>query len=123
MNRILLVAICLLIALPVRSHHSTNANFTQEIITVEGTIEQVRYVNPHASVLIKNTDADGRETYWLLETVGRTTLDRQGMNMEQMEIGARVSASGRKGRREFTMYLHRMTFEDGSEFSPLPDPD
>ena len=122
MKNILLVGLLWVLPLTANSHHSTNANFTQEIITVDGVIEQVRYMNPHASVLIKNTNADGKETYWLLETVGRTTLDRQGMNMDQMVIGSRVTASGRKGRREFTMYLHRMSFEDGSEFAPLPDP-
>ncbi|MEQ8953839.1 MAG: DUF6152 family protein [Gammaproteobacteria bacterium] len=115
---------CILISLfwfQAGAHHSTNANFTQEIIAVEGVIEQVRYVNPHASVLIKNTAPDGSETYWLLETVGRTTLDRAGVNLQALEIGKQVTASGRKGRREFTMYLQKLTFEDGSEFSPEAD--
>ena len=105
------------------AHHSTNANFTQEIISVDGVIEQVRFQNPHASVLIKNTDAAGDETYWLLETVGRTTLERQGVSLEQLEIGDRITATGRKGRRDFTMYLQKITFEDGREFLPEPESD
>lgn len=103
------------------AHHSTDANFTQEIISVEGVIERVRFQNPHASVLLKNTDEEGNETYWLIESGSRTTLQRQGVSMERLEVGSKVKASGRKGRREYTMYLQEITFEDGSVFVPQPD--
>ena len=113
----------LVLCLPMLSsaHHSTNVNFTQEIISVDGVIEQVRNMNPHVSVLIKHIDTSGAETYWLLETVGRTTLDRQGISMAALEIGVKVTATGRKGRRENTMYLQKLLFADGQEFTPEPD--
>lgn len=101
-------------------HHSTNANFTQEIISVSGEIEQVRFQNPHASVLIKNTDNSGAETFWLLESGARSTLERRGVSFDILEIGTPVTATGRKGRRQFTMYLQELTFEDGSSFVPEP---
>ncbi len=118
---ILLVA---LFGIPILSnaHHSTATNFTQEIITVGGVIEKVRYQNPHASVLIKNTDADGKETYWLIETGARTTLERKGVTLERLAVGSKIQATGRKGRREYTMYLQEITFEDGTIFTPDPDP-
>ena len=118
------ILFCLaLIGLPLVTvaHHSTNANFTQEIISVEGVIERVRFVNPHASVLIKNTDGQGEETYWLIESGSRTTLERQGISLEHLEIGSKITATGRKGRREYTMYLQKITYEDGTEFIPQPD--
>ena len=103
------------------AHHSTNANFTQEIISVEGVIERVRFVNPHASVLIKNTDSEGNQTFWLIESGARTTLERQGVTLEHLEIGSKITATGRKGRRENTMYLQKIIYEDGSEFIPQPE--
>ena len=116
-----LVAV-LLVPLGGHAHHSTTTNFTQEIITVSGVIEQVRYQNPHASVLIKQTDEAGKETYWLIETGARTTLERLGVTLERLSIGSKISATGRKGRRQYTMYLQEITFEDGSIFTPTPDP-
>jgi len=104
------------------AHHSTATNFTQEIITVEGVIEKVRYQNPHASVLIKNTDAAGKETYWLIETGARTTLERRGITLDRLTVGSKIQATGRKGRRQYTMYLQEITFEDGTIFTPGPDP-
>ena len=121
MKKILLIAALLSAPVLVRAHHSTAANFTQEIISVEGTIERVRFQNPHSSVLIKNTDDQGEETFWLIESVGRTTLERQGVSFDLLEVGSMVKASGRKGRREFTMYLRDIEFEDGAVFVPEPD--
>ncbi len=103
------------------AHHSTNANFTQEIISVEGVIERVRFQNPHASVLLKSIADDGSETYWLIESGARTTLERQGVSLDILKIGTKIKATGRKGRREFTMYLQEIVFEDGSVFIPQPD--
>ncbi len=102
------------------AHHSTNANFTQEIISIEGVIEQVRFQNPHASVLIKNVDVAGSETFWLIETSSLTTLQRRGITFERLEVGKKVIATGRKGRRDYTMYLQSIDFEDGTIFTPEP---
>lgn len=121
MKRILMIAMLLSTPFLVSAHHSTNANFTQEIISVEGVIERVRFQNPHASVLINTTDAQGKETFWLIESASRTTLQRQGVSLDILEIGSKVKATGRKGRREFTMYLREIEFEDGTVFVPQPD--
>ena len=120
MKKILLIAVLLSAPFLVSAHHSTAANFTQEIISVEGTIERVRFQNPHSSVLIRNTDNQGEETFWLIESVGRTTLERQDVSFDLLEVGSMVKATGRKGRREFTMYLRDIEFEDGAVFVPEP---
>ena len=114
-----------IICLPILAdaHHSTAANFTQEIISIKGVIESVRSVNPHSSILIKNTDDEGEITIWLIETTSRTTLNRQGVSLDVMEVGSEITATGRKGRREYTMYLQKISFEDGSEFFPRQDRD
>jgi hypothetical protein len=106
-----------LLMLTANAHHATVTNFTQEIITVDGLIEQVRYQNPHSSILIKHTSEEGEETYWLIETSARTTLARKGVNLDGLMTGARIQATGRKGRRQYTMLLHEIVFEDGSKFT------
>lgn len=100
------------------AHHATVANFTREVISAEGVIEKVRFQNPHASVLIRNTADDGAETYWLIETGARTTLERKGVTLDRLKVGSRITATGLKGRRQYTMYLQEIVFEDGSTFTP-----
>lgn len=121
----LILSLVFVLCLPIisKAHHSTAANFTQEVISVSGTIERVRSVNPHSSILIKNTDDRGEEKFWLIETTSRTTLNRQGVTLDVLEVGSQVTATGRKGRREFTLYLQKIRFEDGSEFFPRQDRD
>ncbi len=114
--RLIIVAL-VVAALPAIAHHATVTNFTQELITVEGVIEQVRYQNPHSSILIKNTSAGGEETYWLIETGAKTTLERKGVSLDRLSIGMKIQATGRKGRRQYTMFLHEIVFEDGSKFN------
>jgi 2-keto-4-pentenoate hydratase len=100
------------------AHHSTVANFTREVISVDGVIEQVRYQNPHASVLIRHTDAAGQEIYWLIETAARTTLERKGITLDTLAAGSTITATGLRGRRDHTMYLQEIRFQDGTVFKP-----
>ena len=92
-------------------------NFTREIISVEGVIEQIRYQNPHSSILIKSTSDDGDEKYWLIETGAKTTLQRKGVNLDRLVVGESILATGLKGRRAYTMFLHEVVFEDGTVFT------
>ena len=119
--RFLVFALTLLCGGVAHSHHATVTNFTQEVIAIEGIIEQVRYQNPHASILIRNHGDDGDEVYWLIETLARTTLERRGVTLERFEIGSTIKATGLKGRRQYTMYLQDIEFEDGSRFTPDGD--
>jgi 2-oxo-hept-3-ene-1,7-dioate hydratase len=99
------------------AHHATSANFTQEIISVDGIVEQVRFQNPHTSLLISQTSDDGKKSYWLLETVGRTTLERRGVPRDRLVVGEKIHATGQNGRRQNTMYLHEVEYEDGRKIN------
>jgi 2-keto-4-pentenoate hydratase len=114
-----LIGICLatFVSCVASAHHATSANFTQEIISVEGVVEQVRYQNPHTSLLISQTSDDGKKTYWLLETVGSTTLARRGVPRERLVVGEKIHATGQNGRRQNTMYLHEVEYESGSKIN------
>jgi len=43
------------------------------------------------------------------------------VSFERLEVGERITATGRKGRRDYTMYLQSISFEDGTTFTPEPD--
>ena len=52
--RIAVPLVSALFALPVtlHAHHSTSLNFSDEIISIEGQIKSVRWVNPHCSFVV-----------------------------------------------------------------------
>lgn len=107
----------LLAALPVQAHHSTATNFTQEIVEVTGTIEQIRFQNPHTSFLVKIEAAAGEAPYWLVESDARSTFQRKGIDLDAVPAGSRVTVSGRKGVRPNTMFLREMKLPDGTTFT------
>ena len=109
----ILVYLLLFVSGAARAHHATSANFTDEIVSVDGVIEKVRYQNPHTSLLLSQASDDGTTTYWLLETVGSTTLSRHGVPRDRLIEGAQIHATGQNGRRANTMYLHEVVYEDG----------
>ena len=111
-----LATLCLL---PVHSqaHHSTAANFTREIIEIAGSISQVRFLNPHTSILILTETDSGDSLYWLVESYARSTYERKGVDLESIEVGTEVTVSGRKGLRPNTLYLREITFADGTRFT------
>lgn len=120
--KVLITATLLLLAGIASAHHATVANFTQEIITIRGVVEKVRFQNPHASILIKSAQADDAQEFWLIETGARTTLERKGVTLDSFQVGEEIVATGRKGRRQYTMYLQEIVFADGSSFTPDGEP-
>jgi 2-keto-4-pentenoate hydratase len=117
MTRLILFGLAMCACYAANAHHATSANFTQEIVSVEGVVEQVRYQNPHTSLLISQTSDDGKKTYWLLETVGSTTLERRGVPRDRLVVGEKVRATGQNGRRQNTMYLHEVEYESGGKIN------
>ena len=122
MRLVMFLAVLCYVPFITNAHHSTAANFTQEIISVEGGIQQGRVQNPHSAVLIQNMDETGNEGYWLVEASSSTSLRRKGASFETFEVGSKINATGLKGRRQYTMYLGEITFEDATIFSPERDP-
>ena len=61
--RIAVPLLSALFALPVtpHAHHSTSLNFSDEIISIEGQIKSVRWVNPHCSFVCTSSEHFGQK--------------------------------------------------------------
>lgn len=116
MKKLLCIA-TLLLGAPALAHHSTVANFTQEIIEINGVVEQIRFQNPHTSILVKVEAAEGEAPFWLVESDARSTYVRRGVDLDAIQKGSKVTVTGRKGVRPNTMFLREVLFEDGTTFT------
>jgi hypothetical protein len=75
----------------VAAHHSAAMYDDKVIVAITGTIKEVRWVNPHASVLVYGTlDGAGEPTEWLLETTSPGRLTRLGWTRTSFNAGDRV---------------------------------
>ena len=89
-----LVGIVLLLSsVGVRAHHSY-AEFSENIVAVEGTLEKVLFANPHVTLTIRAKDSSVYTALW----VAAFTLENRGMKATDLKIGDAVIVSGTPNR-------------------------
>jgi len=89
-----LVAVVLLIgSVGVRAHHSY-AQFSDDIISVEGTLEKVLFANPHVMLTIRTKDGSVYTAVW----VAAFTLENRGMKPTEFKVGDAIVVSGTPAR-------------------------
>lgn len=94
-----LVAGVLISAASVAAHHSFAATyFLDRTATVEGTVAQFLFRNPHSFVHIEVKDASGKVVRYAAEWAAGTQLTQQGVGREALKVGDAVVASGNPGR-------------------------
>jgi len=101
---------------PGLAHHS-HANYVEaEWISLEGTVQEMHWVNPHSWIYLQVMDADGNPKAWALEGASVTTLRRDGWAQDSIEAGDRLAVrchplkDGSRG-----CLLGYITMNDGSE--------
>ncbi|MFL2547016.1 MAG: DUF6152 family protein [Candidatus Rariloculaceae bacterium] len=122
LNRILLLATLATAPMALYAHHSVALNFTQDEITLDGTITSLRYINPHGSFVLAVEKDDGTTEEWVVELLAKIALERQGFDFDALQEGMEVQLRGRLGYKEFTLRFEEAITADGRsivERSPL----
>jgi hypothetical protein len=104
----LLIAGALMAIVPAaRAHHSfASEYFEDRMVTIEGDVEEFRYRNPHAWVMVRVQEADGRTLTYGAEWAGAGRLERQGIGADTIRPGDRVRIDGAPGRNADERRLH-----------------
>lgn len=85
----------LLVAVPVKAHHSFAAAFDEtKPINIQGTVTKVELVNPHSWVWIDVKGADGVTTNWGLEGGPPVNLFRNGVTKASLPVGSEIKIFG-----------------------------
>ncbi len=109
----LICVFLLSVPLAVNAHHSTAFNYSEETITLEGTITAVKWVNPHGTLVLEVVNGDGTTDEWLVEFLARIALERQGFDFDSLQNGMAVKLTGRIGFREAHLRFREAELEDG----------
>jgi hypothetical protein len=121
-RRVLLAFVC--VALPasvpaiVLAHHSFAIFDFQTQIPFEGTVETLKFRNPHIEMTLKTVDADGKETIInFVEGAPANMLARQGLKPTDLKKGTKVTGIGSPLFDDNTkFFLRSIILEDGREF-------
>lgn len=77
------------------AHHAVSAVYDiTRTVTVEGAVQEFRFVNPHSAMKLVATDGAGKTVIWSVELAGVLNLTRGGWTAQTFQPGERLSVSG-----------------------------
>jgi hypothetical protein len=85
---------------PAVAHHSTAAFDTSQVVKLEGTITQFRWINPHASIKIDRGDGKG---VWTIEMTAPNVLINDGWTRDALQVGDKVTIYANPLRNAVTL--------------------
>ena len=125
MKRVGLIAVVVILASSVAAyaHHSFAATYDEtETITIEGTMVQFSFRNPHSFVQVEVTDDAGNPVRWTVEWGGTAALRNSGVENDTLKYGDEVVVTGNPGRREGQHRLRMRTVSRPDGFTWGDDP-
>src|SRR6266581_5037346 len=92
------VALLVAVALVAEAHHASVMFDSTKEITLEGTVKEFQYTNPHSWLLVDVKNKDGSVTTWGFEAEGPSTLQRAHIRPSDFAPGTRLKITGRPMR-------------------------
>ena len=114
----MLVTLSLLIPSAVTEAHHSRAEFSDDVLEIEGEIVEVGWRNPHPIITVESVDDAGLEKTWRIESwQSANTLDRKGVpDGNLFRVGDRVTVAGRESMRRPGLVLGtNVQLADGGE--------
>ena len=98
------------------AHHSVAATYVGEkTISVEGTLVQFMFRNPHSFVTIEGKDENGKMQRWGVEWGGAGQLGGQGVKRDTLRAGDHVIITGNPGRDPAEHRIRMLTVKRPSD--------
>ena len=77
-------------AMAASAHHSGSMFDRAETVTLEGTVKEYQFQNPHTWIEVMVPDADGNLVQWSIEGETRKTMTRIGLGYTKLHAGDKV---------------------------------
>ena len=101
------------IAVPAQAHHSFPATyFVDQSVTIEGTVVQFLFRNPHSFVHVLAPDKDGTMQRWAVEWGAGGALASDNVKNDTIKPGDKVVITGQPGRNPADHRIRMQAIED-----------
>ncbi len=82
-----------------RAHHG-RASYSDEIVTLEATVTEFRFINPHVQIYFDITNEAGEIEHWQGELTAPNRLARAGWTKTTFVPGDKLTISGEAARND-----------------------
>jgi len=107
---VFILAVVLLPAVTASAHHSQAAQYdTNKKVSIEGTMVQFQFRNPHSFVQVEAPDETGQVVRWSIEWGGSGQLTGQGVSRTTLKYGDVVTITANPSRTPNDHKLHMLT--------------
>ena len=96
---LLLLAAVFLLAESALSHHG-RASYSRDVVTLQATVTEFRFVNPHVQIYFDITNEAGETEHWQGELTAPNKLARGGWTKNTLQPGDEIRIAGRAARNE-----------------------
>jgi hypothetical protein len=115
-------ALWLMPALAALAHHSNSAYQVDQIVTLEGTVKEWRWMNPHTWLLMSVEGPDGKVQEWAVEGRPPGILGRAGWSSTILQPGERVTVHASPAKNgDPEGIIARVTKADGTVLGNQPN--
>ena len=90
---ILVIVIAFGLSAGIASAHHSNAEYTNKLTKMEGTVVEYRWRNPHVTVVWDSKDETGKVVRWRGELASITTVMGSGLTKDSLKPGQAVRMS------------------------------
>ena len=115
-------AVACLTPVVAQAHHSFAVFFdATKDVKISGKVTAFRFTNPHGTIVLDVTDAQGRVREWRAETNAPVVLTRRGWTRSILKPGDEIVIEGWPSRDgKPYIRLRRATFKDGRLVGTAP---
>lgn len=114
------VAIVVAFTAPTLAHHSLSNYDQNTIVTIKGTIGEIKWLNPHAVIVVQVKNSDGSSRSIQVEMAPPNGLVRKGIDPALFKIGDAVTVDvwmpKALGRNSDYSTGRTLTLADGRQF-------
>src|SRR5258708_21022049 len=86
----LIIGALVMVGDPALAHHAFAMFEFGSSIEIEGTVQELKFVNPHAFIILKVKGKDGRVENWTLEGQPTAMLEREGWTNRTLKPGDQI---------------------------------
>jgi hypothetical protein len=115
-SRATLTAAIFLTSIPLLAHHGASEYDMTKIVTLNATVKELQYVNPHTLLTFTVKDDSGKVAEWQGELPSPNLLSRRGWSRSILKPGDQITIIGAPAKNgEKGMQVKKLVFPDGHE--------